>query len=217
VVQLDRWRAIVVLPHRHTARDAAAAEQTSWRAKTVCALILSTRPRDNKRTLRKAESKWRWRLEAEEGVVGGSASALFWAASHAKNSAGNRADAWLREAMCEPLRQMIINYHASEEASERIMEWVKQSDRPWRSFVIDTDTIKLSQEPERHYQQVIDTKPPIVLDDGFRLGLVTPIPQMRRMIEQAAQVAWQMAMVYLIHGDDQKRHSDVAASVGQNA
>lgn len=135
----------------------------------------------------------RWRIEAEGGVVAGSGAALYWAAERLPRRDETPADAWLREAMRQPLRQLLAQAAASPATVARVQAWVCAGDTPSRTFLHDRGDVPSAA---RDHFEVIQDQPAILLGNAIELGVVTPLLQVQRMLQDAAKVAWQIALLY---------------------
>ncbi len=169
----------------------------------------------------------RWRIEAEEGLAAGAGAALYRAADWLKEYIANVPPApsfdpddyfspparsfdfddyfeyiaetgspdptqWLQAALREPLRQILNNsdINPDSERGRGIVAKINNAESPRLTFWINTDETQ-NNIPED------DQSVNIELGDAAELGVVTPLLQLRRNIEQAVPLAWQLALLHL--------------------
>jgi len=190
IAQIDRQRT-VLLPHFAVDFDADFEPgKRDWRIHNIYTLTLS---QDNEETISQAEAMMRWRIEAEEGVVAGAGAAFYWAAHLLDEDVEGSTDPnldpvqWLQQALRAPLRQLLTNAHIDldETEGQAVVKWVDSADAPQRTFRFDFTT------------PFPDAVPSIIRGEAIELQIVTPLPQVRRTIELAGQLAWQLALLHL--------------------
>ncbi len=143
-----------------------------------------------------AEALVRWRIELEHGFVAGAGAALYRVGTHLCQS-----DSWVwqaaGQAMQEPLRtlldravQDLEDLDRQQRVVQEVLDWVMQASRHTFRLTSEEKEEKV-QEIDRALQQnlkAIELEPrAIILGDGHQLGIVTPLPEIWRIINRVAE------------------------------
>jgi hypothetical protein len=121
-----------------------------------------------------------WRIEAEEGVVADGGAALAWLAEQIAYEEGPYAAAW-RQALRAPLQKILQSLEASDEAEETWNK-VAEGDGPYLGYrVIDPVAGGGTGKPQVQTEHI------------DKIGTVTPVGQVRRILRQAAASALELA------------------------
>lgn len=187
--QVDRHRSVLAAaPERGWIPDGNNGDE--WFPLMIHGLTL---PLQTNETLAKAEMLLRKRVEMADGVVAGGCAALYWLADRLE--ADTRITAWAREALRAPMLQILENAGMPPESEQarRIGEWVSSAELPTQTFFIDEQRAWVDGD---HSFEVIDNDYPVLLGDARDLGIISPLPQIIRISQEALRAGFELAFLY---------------------